>query len=238
MKRLLSIFVMAVAALAITASAEKEVDVLYLNNGTVLKGHVESVEENVEVTFVTENGKSYTYPMIEVRKIERNSDVVTPSTAKNGYVDYRKSSGRFFFAAELQAAYAITPLTSAGFATDFNVVGGARFNEYVRVGLGVGARYNINGSQFRSKDITSDWSFPIFVNVRGNIISEEYRDAVPYYSLDAGYTIGDNGFMIRPSLGYRFGIPYSAFLVAVTYCGQMSGGNFLSFVGIKLGYEF
>ena len=117
MKRLLSIFVMAVAALAITASAEKEVDVLYLNNGTVLKGHVESVEENVKVTFVTENGKSYTYPMIEVRKIERNSDVVTPSTAKNGYVDYRKSSGRFFFAAELQATYAITPLTSAGFAT-------------------------------------------------------------------------------------------------------------------------
>lgn len=238
MKRLLLTVVMAVAAIAMYALTEDGVDVLYLNNGTVLKGHVESVEENVKVTFVTEDGKSYTYPMIEVRRIDRNSEVVTPSTTPTGYVDYRKRQSRFFFAAELQGAYAITPRTPVGFATDVNVVAGYRVNEYFRVGVGVGARYYINGGDFRSAKLSSDWACPLFVNFRGNIISEEYRDAVPFYSLDAGFTIGDNGLMIRPTLGYRFGVSHSAFLLGISYWGQISDKEYLSFVGIKLGYEF
>lgn len=238
MKKFFLIFSMAFVAMFCHAFAEASTDILYLNNGTVLTGRVDSVANNTSVTFVTEEGKSYTYPMMEVRKIERNSELKTPVSKKTGYADYRVRDLRFFFAVELQGAYAITPRTSTGFATDLNVVAGCRINEYVRVGVGAGVRYNINGTQFRSKEIACDWSYPLFVNVRGNIISEEYRDAVPYYSLDAGYTFGDNGFMIRPSLGYRFGISHSAFLLALSYCGQISNKDFLSFVGLKLGYEF
>lgn len=239
MKRLLLIFVMAaIAAVSMNALADATTDVLYLNNGTVLKGTVASVVENVKVTFVTTDGKVYTYPMVEVRKIETmSSGEVSPSAEVTGYQDYRSRELRFFFAAEVQGAYELTHPSAVGFATDLNVVAGCRINEYFRVGLGVGARYYVNGSNYRSHRL-KDWACPIFANFRGNIISEEYRDAVPFYSLDIGGTIGDNGFMIRPSLGYRFGVSHSAFLLAASYWGQVSDGRYLSFVGIKLGYEF
>ena len=131
--------------------------------------------------------------------------------------------------------------TNAGFGS----VAGYRFNEYVRVGLGLGARYYFDNNKVRST--LSEWAFPIFLNVRGNFIPTRYRDVVPYYSFDIGGTVRD-GFMLRPTVGLRVGRERSAFLVGLGYVGQdlstYSRDNlrktrrFVNFITLKLGYEF
>ena len=92
---------------------------------------------------------------------------------------------------------------------------------------------------------------PIMINFRGNIIPQDYRTVVPYYSVDVGSTITD-GFLLRPTLGIRCGERRSAFLLGVSYMLQvMSGyeskyepGNLnektlnTSFFGLRIGYEF
>ena len=91
--------------------------------------------------------------------------------------------------------------------TEIDAVAGYRFNEYVRVGLGLGARYYFDNNKVRST--LSEWAFPIFLNVRGNFIPTRYRDVVPYYSFDIGVTVRD-GFMLRPTVGLRVGRERSA----------------------------
>jgi len=130
---------------------------------------------------------------------------------------------------------------------ELDVTGGYRFNEYLKVGIGFGARYYINNDYVRARSI--EWSFPVYANVRGNFISSEYRQVVPYYCVDLGGAIRD-GFMWRPTVGLRIGENRSAFLVGLSYMGQclkrydkkskdgINDSKYASFLMLRLGYEF
>lgn len=159
--------------------------------------------------------------------------------------DYTSAGSGFWMAAEASAAYSFRLFNSNFGYTEIDAVAGYRFNEYVRVGLGLGARYYFDNNKVRST--LSEWAFPIFLNVRGNFIPTRYRDVVPYYSFDIGVTVRD-GFMLRPTVGLRVGRERSAFLVGLGYVGQdlstYSRDNlrktrrFVNFITLKLGYEF
>ena len=159
--------------------------------------------------------------------------------------DYTSVGSGFWMAAEASAAYSCRLFNSNFGYTEIDAVAGYRFNEYVRVGLGLGARYYFDNNKVRST--LSEWAFPIFLNVRGNFIPTRYRDVVPYYSFDIGVTVRD-GFMLRPTVGLRVGRERSAFLVGLGYVGQdlstYSRDNlrktrrFVNFITLKLGYEF
>lgn len=157
---------------------------------------------------------------------------------------YTDNNRGFWIAAEAGGAYSCRINHSNFTATEITVTGGYRFNEYLRVGVGVGGRYYINNDKVRHDHI--DWAFPIFANVRGNIIPTCYRNMVPYYSFDIGGTVRD-GFMIRPAVGIRVGQPRNAFILSLGYMLQMSEVNVsdlngkdkaISFVSLRLGYEF
>ena len=165
--------------------------------------------------------------------------------ASEKQADYTSAGSGFWMAAEASAAYSCRLFNSNFGYTEIDAVAGYRFNEYVRVGLGFGARYYFDNNQVRST--LSEWAFPIFLNVRGNFIPTRYRDVVPYYSFDIGGTVRD-GFMLRPTVGLRVGRERSAFLVGLGYVGQdlstYSRDNlretrrFVNFITLKLGYEF
>ena len=100
--------------------------------------------------------------------------------------------------------------------------------------------YYINNNVMRCKSYK--WSFPLFLNVRGNIIPELNRSIVPYYSADFGAAIND-GFFVRPAIGVRFGEPRSSFTLAITYMAQKlkltpEQYSTTSFIGLKAGWEF
>lgn len=161
---------------------------------------------------------------------------------------YSTDESGFWGAAEVTGGYSCRLSKSNFGMAEMDVVGGYRFNEYVRVGIGFGGRYYIDNSQVR---ITrSEWAFPLFANVRGNFIPTRYRNAVPYYSVDLGGTFRD-GFLFRPSVGMRFGQKRSTFLLSVGYTGQklhsfkldtsgqrVEKREFVSFITLKLGYEY
>ncbi len=79
---------------------------------------------------------------------------------------------------------------SAGVDTKFNHVLSLKgifaneFNEHLSLGAGTGFYYNGHKEDnFNSFSI----NLPLFINIRGNIISSETNNIVPYYSLNVGY---------------------------------------------------
>jgi len=159
----------------------------------------------------------------------------------------------FWISAEAVGGYSCRLMNSNFAFAEIDVTGGYRFNEYLKIGVGFGGRYYFDNSKVRFS--SSEWSFPLYANVRGNFIPTAYRSVVPYYSVDLGGTIRD-GFLFRPAVGLRIGQQRNAFLVALAYTGQglqsyeyrIPAGSpfilkekknkFVSFISLKLGYEF
>lgn len=120
-----------------------------------------------------------------------------------------------------------------------SVSGGYRINQYIKVGAGLGVLYYPNSSNVR--DTKNHLSMPLFVNARGNILSEETRRTVPYWSVNLGTSVPD-GFFVSPSLGLRIGENRNAFLVSIGYTIRhlKSSQDISNYSGalLKLGYEF
>lgn len=161
------------------------------------------------------------------------------------YTEYKTG---FFCAAELAGAYSCRLEKSNFGFLELDAIGGYRFNEYLNVGAGMGARYYFANNRIRYS--RAKWGGPIFIDVRGQLIPHLYRNYVPYYSFDIGGTIRD-GFMLRPTLGLRIGEVRSAFLIGIAYTGQsltsfswndmgqkLKKNRFVSFITLKVGYQF
>lgn len=151
----------------------------------------------------------------------------------------------FWIAAEAAGAYSIRFDKPRGGFAEIDVTAGYRFCPYLRAGLGIGGRwYSAHKDALRRS--SHSWGMPIYINVRGNMIDDTYRDVVPYYSVDLGGSAGD-GFMFRPSVGIRVGKPRQAFLLALSYTLQELRGynkaldpckRAVSFIGLRTGFEF
>ena len=250
MKRIVLFLVGLVAFVAIQAAG---VDRVYLINGNVIKGQIVT-EANGYVTIVATTGREYTYPVTDIRKVEYSTDTnreVVPEVnqkGSTGNINYAKNNTGFWFSVEALGGYSVNiDEGNIGFA-EVDFYAGYRFNEFARIGLGLGPRYYINNDRLRWSSV--GWAMPIMLNVRGNFIPSLYRTVVPYYSVDLGCTVRD-GFMFRPTIGVRFGEKRSAFLLGVSYMGQnikafdfdsahkrIKVNKFTSFFALRLGYEF
>ena len=117
---------------------------------------------------------------------------------------------------------------------------GYRFNQYLKVGAGLGIMYYPNNKNVRKR--ASQFSMPIFLNVRGNILPDNTRMTVPFWSANVGTSISD-GFFFTPAVGLRIGEKRSAFLISVAYTLRHLDsypGNTNNYSGalLKLGYDF
>ena len=121
-----------------------------------------------------------------------------------------------------------------------NYTAGYRFNQYLKVGAGLGVLYYPNSKNVR--DTKNHLAMPLFVNARGNILSDDIRRTVPYWSVNVGTSLPD-GFFLTPSVGLRIGEKRNAFLVSVGYTLRhlkAYSENTTDYSGalLKLGYEF
>lgn len=247
MKKIL--FIAIAIFIAISAVAQNSnIDYLILKNGTVIQGTIVSIIENQTVTIRNTNGDTFTYPMIEINRISQGKSLRLPSPDNtNEYIEYTTHDKGFWYAIEAMVGYSFHLNNDNLGLTELNAVAGYRVNEYLRGGIGLGVRYYLNNDKVRYSDI--NWSFPLFFDIRGNLISSEYRDVVPFYSFDIGGCIRD-GFMISPTIGVRIGEKRSAFLLGLSYIGQsmkekrainnaiVANQEFVSLLALKIGYEF
>ncbi len=177
----------------------------------------------------------------EVKRIPKiNADHVQQT-----YTNYDRG---FWITAEATGGYSCRISHKNGAFTELSATGGYRLNDYLRLGVGFGARIYIANHNLRYRH--EIWSFPLFFDVRGNFIRTDNRSVVPYYSLDIGGAFRD-GFMIRPTVGLRIGQSRSAMLVGLSYLGQETKSfriadnsekvpfnTFLNFICLRIGYEF
>lgn len=176
-------------------------------------------------------------------------EVVIPTERGLGVhtTDFASQTQGFFCAAETSYGYSISHHKSGIQFGELDVTIGYRFGDFLRVGAGLGAR---NYFEHPNRALSHNWGMPMFVNARGNFMGNGYRTVVPFWSYDLGTTFPD-GFMLRPTVGIRVGQPRSAFVVSIGYLGQQIRQHntpedgtlqvdhpFVSFLTIKLGYEF
>lgn len=244
MKRLFFILIATFSLCFSAMAANPENGYVLLNNGTMIKGTVTKDKSGQSVTIVTDNNKVYTYRMTEVNRIVESDPTASMPQGKRTYNTYYEYDRGFWFGFDLYGGISTNVNSSnrgnSGI-TELDATIGYRVNEFFRFGVGAGFRYYTNSSNIREK--SGAWAFPVFLNVRGNLIPGYERKVVPYYSLSSGVTIQD-GFMIRPTIGARFGaLRRSAFLLGLSYNGQtlkdpLSKTRFQSFVTLNIGYEF
>lgn len=121
-----------------------------------------------------------------------------------------------------------------------NFTNGYRFNEYLKVGIGLGVLYYVNSDNVRARE--SHLAMPLFVNLHGNMVTEEIRRTVPYWSVNVGTAMPD-GFFFNPQVGLRIGEKRSAFCIGIGYVLRKFDSlsqNTSSYSGasLKIGYEF
>ena len=144
-----------------------------------------------------------------------------PKRAK--YVDYPSLDKGLWFTVQATPAIAF----GSGFMAQADFIAGYRAGEFFKIGAGVSPQY------------AGGFSLPVYLDVRGNIISQESRMAVPYWSLDAGYAFLQNrGLYVSPTVGVRVGMPRNDFIAGLTYILQAGNGSMMNAVGVRLGYEF
>lgn len=243
MKKLLVLVVSALVGLGAMAQSNGGYDYIFLNNGTVIQGTIVGDASGLTVTIQTVGGEFLTYPKTEINKISHENPAAKLPEGKQGYVKYTEYDRGFWCGVDLYGGIStnIGDNSKNGELCELDVVGGYRLNEYLRFGIGFGARYYFQNSNIRHGGM--EWSFPIFANVRGNLISDYERRVTPYYSFSIGGAIQD-GVMVRPTIGLRISdLKRSAFMLGVSYLGQSLArpdgkDKFQSFVALNVGYEF
>lgn len=118
--------------------------------------------------------------------------------------------------------------------------GGYRLSQWLRIGVGLGVVYYPDNNHVR--DSRYHLAMPLYVNARGNILSEQIRYVVPYWSFSVGSALPD-GYFVTPTVGLRIGEKRSAFLVGLSYTLrhlQTYPGHLADYSGaqLKVGYEF
>ena len=168
-------------------------------------------------------------------------DVKLPDAPKHtNYRNYEAQDNGYWFAIEAEGASSIMPTRKNMQFASATFTNGYRFNQFLRVGAGVGSRIYVNNTDVRDK--SDRFAIPIFANLRGNFISAYDRDGVPFWSVNAGYVIND-GVFANPMIGYSFGGMRHNFLIGVSYTisrfkDYNNENTTFSYFGLKLGYEF
>lgn len=187
-------------------------DVIYLNNGNIVKGEITASSDST-VQISATNGEKYTFDRVAIRKIDQGQQLESwPQAPKSRYVDHAEKTKGFWAAADMMFGANVEHELgiSGSMPLDLQFTFGYRFSELLQVGVGGGFRYYFNNDRARcphnSKGEYEDygWTFPVYAQARGLFYSGQSRTVVPFWQLSVGHTFND-GFLCSPAVGLRFG---------------------------------
>jgi hypothetical protein len=163
MRRLMLICLMFTGAM-VMAQGKKE-DVIYLNNGGVLRGTRLSDSLSM-IRIRTADGSIWVYPLTDVKSVQKEASY-------NSYAYKPKGFGHFTELGPLVAGKTtIDGVTTAAFS--FQTVNGYKFQPYLFSGLGVGV------DLYATQTV-----IPVFGSIRGDLYKQ--GSVIPFYFVDAGY---------------------------------------------------
>lgn len=173
-------------------AAQNYTEVVYLKNGSVIKGVIIEQVPNVSLKIKTGDGSLIICQMNEVEKIikeerytrDYRTDIDNRKAARNTLKGY-KGFVDFGYIADLSDydANKVEISTSHGY----------QFNNYFYLGGGVAADF------YTDADLIA---VPIFVDFRANFINKK---VTPFADIKTGYSVGDvEGAYVSTGIGVRF----------------------------------
>ena len=199
MKKILVLMVFALISIS-TMAQDNYRDVVYLKNGSVLRGIITEQHPNVSIKLETADLNIFVFRMEEIEKI-----------AKEPYIQKREpkrpNSGiESGYVGTLELGYQVGLGTYGMDRLKLNIINGYQLNPYVALGIGTGMRYYPDAEAVL---------VPFFANARVNFMDNQIT---PYASLDIGYSLdATNGFegvglMMNPTIGVSFKVSDKSFL--------------------------
>ena len=187
MKRLILLFLFFAAA-SLSMDAQQYEDVIYLKNGSVIRGIIMEQVPNESMEIHTSDGSVFICEIADILKIAKE-EVFSRRHAKS----FNKPKG-YFGLVEMTA-----PTVVAGADFGFTMVNGYRVVPQFAVGVGVGLKACFyDGGLF----------MPVYLHLRSDFLN---RPVSPYFALDLGYNVpvywyDYYGPVIAPSLGVSYNV--------------------------------
>lgn len=202
---LLSVVVMICLTTVNTWAQETKEDVVYLDNGSVIRGQVMEYDPNGNIKIEIYGGSVLVYKSSEVLKIEKETVKLTREVKKEKRSDHKVSNTGIYGTIAVGTLGGMGDWGQPTPGISLKGVAGWYFHRLLGVGGGVGMM-NLGGPTF----------IPIFANIRGNFMKST---ASLFYDINIGYGIGvvnpmsgnfwrmestTGGLYLRPSIGVRF----------------------------------
>ena len=195
MKRKL-LLLCALLGFVVLAQAQNYREVVYLKNGSIIKGVIVEQTPNVSLKIKTADGSIFAYQMDEVEKMTKEEDTTSQSYKRttNGY---RTVGYRGFV--EVGGGFGV------GYAGDgvfsFQTSHGYQCSPYFYLGAGIGLDVHFGYETI---------FMPIFANIRTNFLN---RAITPFFDAKIGYSVVDGmGLYFNPNFGVSFGLNKKAAL--------------------------
>lgn len=172
------------------ASAQATQEVVYLKNGSIVRGVIIEQTPNESLKIQTADGSIFAYKMDEVQKITKEKPTAH-NIISNGTNRYVQPGYRGF----VDLGYTLGTGELGVDRIEFSTSHGYQINPYIFVGAGAGFNYFCS-------DGADAFGIPVFAHVR----SEFLKNAVsPFFDFKIGYSFLDtDGLYFSPAVGCHF----------------------------------
>lgn len=194
----------------ITFAQNNYQDVVYLKNGSVIRGVIIEQVPNESIKIETADRSIFVYQMDEIKKLTKEekpvtkSDNPTPSSEGEGLQSGYRGIAEFGYQFGL-GDYGMDRLK-------VNIINGGQISPYFFIGGGTGLRYYFDADAAL---------IPVFVHARANVLDKKVS---PYFAFSIGYTFDaandfeSVGLLLSPSSGVTFNVSNRVALnVGVSY---------------------
>lgn len=210
------------------AKAQNYQEVVYLKNGSIIKGLIVEQIPNVSLTVQTTDGSTIICDMADVQKITkeavstRDKEPIAISNDPYGWESAPRYRG--FVGESVTVDFYYEDVASKVFTSH-----GCLISPYIYVGGGLGVQYWVDEEEV---------DVPIFAHARGEFHKSFRKNVSPYWDAKMGYTVGyDSGFYFAPQVGCHFYFSHSKFGLGiglgyegtVDYWDGLIGGLEISF---------
>ncbi len=234
MKKFILLFAFLIGNLSVFAQAFQEV--VYLKNGSIIRGVIIEQVPNESLKIQTADGSIFAYKMNEVEKITKEARKKAARASSFGFDEnvYRPKGYRGFF--DIDGGFGVKEWGDGyiGFTTSH----GFQTCPYFFIGAGMGIEYHVGWETL---------FMPIFGNMHFNFLDKRFS---PFLDIKGGYSpvdgkggyistaIGVN-YQFTPRIGVNFSFGYTMQRTDVYYLYSYYKGKVkMHHLGFKLGLEF
>jgi hypothetical protein len=206
MKKILSLFLFALITTLSSAQSNYQ-DVVYLKNGSVIRGIIIEQVPNKSIKIETSDGSVFFYQLDEIEKLTKEA------IQRKTWLALSNSGLQPGYRGIVELGYRSGIGYSGMDGFKLNIINGYQVNPYFFLGFGTGIRYYSDAQAS---------AIPLFADLRANFMDNKIS---PYLSLGVGYSFdptnefeGIFGFLLNPNLGVSFKVSdKSAMNVGIGY---------------------